>query len=117
MMPITIEFAVNTDNGSFKEESVTLRTAAELFEYVAPGGGCENMPSGVAEIQMIFVSPQHPNTLNPIADKRVTLQLGMVLLTGPLSIIVQISQEIIDKVGRGELSDAFLTVIGVGAKL
>jgi len=79
---------------------------------VAPGGGCEKKPSGVAEIHMLFVSPEHPNKLNPIADKRVILQLGMVLMTGPLSIIVQISQEIIDKVGRGELSDAFLAVIG-----
>jgi hypothetical protein len=61
---------------------------------------------------MIFLSPEHPNTMNPIADKRVTLQLGMVFLTGPLSTIVQILQEIIDKVGRAELSDAFLTVIG-----
>jgi hypothetical protein len=50
--------------------------------------------------------------MNPIADKRVTLQLGMVFLTGPLSTIVQILQEIIDKVGRGELSDAFQAVIG-----
>ena len=113
MMPITIEFNVKKGGETFKEDSVTLRSAEELFEYVSPGGGCENMPNNLGEIQMIFLSPEHPNTLNPIADKRVNLQLGMVMFSGPLSTIVQISQEIIDKVGRGELSDAFLSVIGV----
>ena len=112
MMPITIEFNVKKGGETFKEDSVTLRTAEELFEYVSPGGGCENMPDNLGEIQMIFISPEHPNTLNPIADKRVNLQLGMVMFSGPLSTIVQISQEVIDKVGRGELSDAFLSVIG-----
>jgi hypothetical protein len=112
MKPITIEFQVKKGDKTFKEDSVTFDTPEELFEYVAPGGGCENMPSDLGEIQMIFLSPRHPNTLNPIADKRVTLQLGMVFLTGPLSTIVQISQEIIDKVGRAELSDAFQAVIG-----
>ena len=112
MMPITIEFNVKKGDKLFKEDSVTFGTPEELFEYVAPGGGCENMPSDLGEIQMIFLSPEHPNTMNPIADKRVTLQLGMVLITGPLSTIVQISQEIIDKMGRAELSDAFQEVIG-----
>jgi len=112
MMPITIEFNVKKGDKSFKEDSVTFRTAEELFEYVAPGGGCEHMPSDLGEIQMMFVSPQHPNKMNPIADMRVSLQLGMVLMTGPLATIVQISQEIIDKMGRGELSDAFQAVIG-----
>lgn len=112
MMPITIEFNVKKGTDTFKEDSVTLQSAEELFEYVAPGGACEQMSSDVGEIQMIFVSPKHPNTLNPIADKRVTLQLGMVLVTGPFSVIIQISQEILDKVGRGELSNAFLAVIG-----
>ncbi len=91
MMPITIEFNVKKGGESFKEDSVTLHSAEELFEYVAPGGGCENMPDSLGEIQMIFVSPEHPNTLNPIADKRVNLQLGMVLFSGPLSTIVQVS--------------------------
>lgn len=114
-MPITIEFNVKKGDDTFKEDSVTLRTAEELFEYVAPGGACEQMSSDVGEIQMIFLSPEHPNTMNPIADKRITLQLGMVLMTGPFSVIVQISQEILDKVGRGELSDAFLAVIGANS--
>lgn len=112
MMPITIEFNVTKGGETFKEDSVTFRTAEELFEYVAPGGGCEKMSSDLGEIQMIFISSEHPDTMNPIADKRVNLQLGMVMLTGPLSIIVQTLQEIIDKVGRGELSDAFMAVIG-----
>ncbi len=112
MMPITIEFNVKKGDQTFTEDSVTLRNAEELFEYVSPGGGCEKMPDNLGEIQMIFMTPEHPNTLNPIADKRVNLQLGMVMFSGPFSIIVQISEEIIDKVGRGELSKAFLSVIG-----
>lgn len=112
MKPITIEFSVTKGGQTFIEDSVTLRNSEELFEYVAPGGGCEKMPSCLGEIQMMFLPPEHANTLNPIADKRVTLQLGMVLLTGPFATIVEVSQEIIDKVGRGELSDAFLAVIG-----
>ena len=112
-MPITIEFNVKKGGDTFKEDSVTLRNAEELFAYVAPGGGCEKMSADVGEIQMNFLSAEHPNSLNPIADKRVVLQLGMVLLSGPFALIVQISQEIIDKVGRGELSNAFLAVIGL----
>lgn len=107
-MPITIEFMVNTGDQSFKEDSVTFASAEELFEYIAPGGGCESMPSDLGEIRMIFLPPEHPNITNPVADKRATLQLGIVLITAPLATIVQVSQEIIDKVGRGELSEAFL---------
>ena len=69
------------------------------------------MPSDLGEIQMIFLPPKHPNITNPIADKRVTLQLGIVLITARLSSIMQISQEIVDRTGRGELSEAFLAVI------
>jgi hypothetical protein len=58
------------------------------------------------------MSPQHPNSQNPIADIRGTLQLGMVFLTGPLAEILQTAEEIIDKAGRGELSESFLAVIG-----
>ncbi len=115
MLPITVEFTVSKGGQSFKEDSVTLRNAEELFDYVAPGGGCEHMPADLGEIQMMFLPPEHPNTLNPIADKRVNLQLGMVMMTGPYAVIIEISQQIIDKVGRGELSDAFLAVIGAKA--
>lgn len=112
MTPITIEFSLKTGDRDFKEDSVALHTPEELFEYVAPGGGCESMPNDIDEIQMVFLPPEHPNTQNPIADVRVTLQLGMVFLTGPLAEILQTTEEIIDKAGRGELSDSFLTVIG-----
>jgi hypothetical protein len=37
----------------------------------------------------------------------------MVFLTGPLSEVVQTAEQIIDKAGRGELSDSFLKVINV----
>ncbi len=107
-MTITIEFMVEDGEQSFKEDSVTFATADELFEYISPGGGCESMPSDLGEIRMIFLPPEHPNINNPIADMRTTLQLGIVLITAPLATIVQVSQEIIDKVGRGELSEAFL---------
>lgn len=112
MMPITVEFTAKHGDTSFKEDSVTFSNAEELFGYIEPGGGCEHMPSDLGEIQMVFLPPEHPNITNPIADKRVTLQLGIVLITGPLSTIVQIAQEIIDKVGRAEISEAFMAVIG-----
>ena len=60
---------------------------------------------------MIFLQPKHANTSNPVADKRATLQIGIVLITAPLSTIVQITQEIIDKVGRAEISADFLAAI------
>ena len=112
MIPITIEFNLKNGDRNFKEDAVALHTAEELFAYVAPGGGCEAMPDDVDEIQIVMLSPEHPNTRNPIADLRGTLELGMVFLTGPLAEILQTAEEIIDKAGRGELSDAFLTVIG-----
>ncbi len=112
MRPITIEFSLSTGGGEFKEDTVALHTPEELFEYVAPGGGCESMPDDVDEIQMVFLPPEHPNAGNPVADIRVTLQLGMVFLTGPLAEILQTTEEIIDKAGRGELSESFLKVIG-----
>ena len=111
MMTINVEFIVKNGDKSFKEDSVTFANPEELFEYISPGGGCENMPSDLGEIRMIFLPPKHPNITNPIADKRATLQLGIVLITAPLSTIVQISEEISDKVGRAELSEAFMAVI------
>jgi hypothetical protein len=108
MTPITIEFIVNNGDQSFKEDSVSFATTEELFEYIAPGGGCEDMPSDLGEIRLIFLPPKHPNITNPVADMRATLQLGIILITAPLSTIVQVSHEIIDKVGRAEVSEAFL---------
>jgi len=112
-MPITIEFSVKHDDQIIKQDSVSLASTLELFEYIAPGGDCERMPSDLSEIQLILQPPKHPNVTNPIADKRVTLQLGLVLVTGPLSEILQVAQELIDKMGRGELSEAFLAAAAV----
>lgn len=111
---ITVEFSAKTNVAALKEESVPLHSPEELFTYVAPGGGCEKIPDEVDEIQMIFLKPEHPNTKNPIADKRATLQLGIVFFTGPLSEIMQTLEQLIDKAGRDELSASFLKVIGVG---
>ena len=111
MTPITIEFTVKSGDDTFKEESVTFATAEEMFSYIAPGGGCERMPSDLGEIRMIFLPPQHANSANPVADRRATLQLGIVLITASLSSIVQIAAEIIDRVGRGEISGSFLAAI------
>ena len=113
MMPITIEFTVKGKSGSIREESVALASAEDLFAFIAPGGDCEKMPSDLDEIQMVFLPPKHPNIGNPLADKRVTLQLGLIMITAPLSTIVQVTQEMIDKMGRGELSEAFLAAAGL----
>ena len=111
MQPITIEFTVKDGDGSFKEDSVTFASLEEMFEFISPGGGCEDMPSDLGEIRMIFLPPKHPNVTNPIADMRATLQMGVVLITAPLSTIVQIAEEIVDKVGRGEISEGFLAAV------
>ena len=113
MNPVfSVEFKVQANDGEFREESVAIHSPEELFAYVAPGGGCEQIPSEVGEINIVFLKPPHANNSNPIADLRVTLQLGMVFLSGPLAEIVQTAQEILDKAGRGELAASFLTVIG-----
>jgi hypothetical protein len=109
---ITVEFSAKSGDFDLKKESVPLHSTEELFAFVAPGGGCEKIPSEVCEIQMIFLKPAHPNIKNPIADKPATLELGMVFITGPLSEIMQTVEQLIDKAGRNELSDSFLKVIG-----
>lgn len=112
MKPIlTVEFHAKGHDAEFNEESVTLNTPEELFEFVAPGGGCETIPNEVNEIRIVFLAPKHPN-VNPVADLPATLQLGMVLFNGPLSEITNTTEQILDKAGRGELSKSFLTVIG-----
>jgi hypothetical protein len=116
MKPIlTVEFSARAGDNSFKEESVPLHSPEEFFAFVAPGGGCDSIPSEVCEIQMVFVPPAHPNTQNPIADIHTTLQLGMVFFNGPLAEIAQVAEQIIDKAGRGELSQSFLAVMGVSS--
>ena len=112
-MPITIEFTVKDGEQAIKEDSVSLASPGELFDFIAPGGDCERMPSDLSEIQLVLQPPEHPNVINPLADKRVTLQLGLVLITGPLSEIIAVSQQLMDKMGRGELSEAFLAAAHV----
>ena len=99
----------------FEEESVALHSPEELFEFVAPGGGCDTIPDEVGEIRMVFLPPEHPNTQNPIADLPATLQLGMVIFNGPLAEIRDTAAQILDRAGRGELSTAFLAVIGMAS--
>ena len=114
MKPIlTVEFHAKDRDVEFDEESVALHSPEELFEFVAPGGGCETIPDEVSEIRMVFLPPEHPNVQNPIADLPATLQLGMVFFNGPLSDITNTAEQILDRAGRGELSRSFLTVIGV----
>ena len=114
MRPIlTVEFHAKGQDLEFDEESVTLDSPEALFEFVAPGGGCETIPDEVSEIRMVFLPPEHPNTRNPIADLPATLQLGMVFFNGPLSEMATITEQILDRAGRGELSRSFLTVIGM----
>ena len=116
MRPIlTVEFHAKDNDVTFDEESVTLHSPEELFAFVAPGGGCEKIPDEVGEIRMVFLPPEHPNTRNPVADLPTTLQLGMVIIYGPLAEISSTAEQIQDRAGRGELSSAFLAVIGVAS--
>jgi hypothetical protein len=110
---ITIEFKGKASDHDFSEEGVSIHSPEELFAFVAPGGGCETIPDEVDEIQIVFLPPEHPNARNPIADRPATLELGMVYLTGPLAEIGQTIEMLIDKAGRGELSDSFLQVTGI----
>jgi hypothetical protein len=115
MNPIlSVEFTVRAVDGEFREESLSIHSPGEFFEYVAPGGGCEKIPDEVGEINLTFVKPAHANARNPVADRYATLQIGMVFMTGPLAEIIQIADGIRDRAGRGELSEAFLAVIGAG---
>ena len=115
MKPIlTVEFDAIAGNYEYKEESVPLHSPGELFEFVAPGGGCEKIPDEVEEIRMVFLQPEHRNTSNPVSDAPAILQVHMVIFTGPLSEISQTAEQIIDKAGRGELSSSFLKVLGMG---
>ena len=109
---ISVEFSARAGDVEFKEESVSFHSPDELFAYVAPGGGCEGIPDEVDEIQMVFLPPAHPNRQNPISDVPVTVELGMVFFTGPLAEIVQVLNQLMDRAGRGELSESFSRVIG-----
>lgn len=115
MKPIlTVEFTAKTGDVAIKEESVPLHSPEELFAFVAPGGGCENIPSEVDEIRMVFLPSEHSNN-NPVANIPATLQLGMVFFNGPLSEISQTAEQIIDRANRGELSESFQKVICINS--
>jgi len=109
---ITVEFTANAGDEFFKEESVPLHSQEELLSFVAPGGGCEAIPDEVVEIKMVFLPSAHRDQQNSVADLNGNLQLGMVFFSGPLAEIIHAAQMIIDKAGRGELSDAFQKAIG-----
>ena len=114
MKPIlTVEFSARNGDDEILEESIPLHNSEEFFAFVSPGGGCENIPHDVNEIRMMFLSPEHPNTQNPVADVPATLQLGMILFNGPLSEIASSAEQIIDRAGRGELSQSFMKVAGI----
>ena len=111
---INVEYRSKSGEVIFNEESVSFHEPEELFQFVAPGGDCEKIPNEVHKIHMNFLPPPHPNTQNPLADKPTTLELGMVFFMGPLAEITQIAEQLLDKSGRGELSESFLKVIGAG---
>ena len=114
MKPIlTVEFHAKDQDIEFDEESVTFHSPEELFKFVAPGGGCETIPNEVSEIRMVFLSPEHPNARNPVADLPASLQLGIVVFNGPLSEVTNTAEQILDRAGRGELSGSFLSVAGL----
>lgn len=110
---INVEFTARAGDREFKEESVAFHTAAELFEYVGHGGGCERIPDDVEEIQMVFLVPTQASAKNPLMDIPATLEMGMVFFTGPLADILQTTQQLIGKASRKELSDSFLRILGV----
>lgn len=114
MKPIlTVEFRASAAGYEYEEESVPLHSPEELFEFVSPGGGCESIPDEVEEIRMVYLPPAHPNTRNPVADAPAVLQIHQVIFTGPLAEISQTAGMIMDKAGRGELSQSFLRVMGI----
>ena len=50
---ITVEFSARAGEQTYKEEGVSFHTPEELFAFVAPGGGCDNIPDDVEEIHEI----------------------------------------------------------------
>lgn len=114
MKPIlTVEFTANVGDQQVTEETIPLHNIDEFFQFVGPGGGCDKVPDEAEEIRMVYLPQVHKNKTNPVADLPVTLQMHRVFFNGPLAEVTQTLQQIIDKAGRGELSDSFKAVIGV----
>jgi hypothetical protein len=113
MDPImTVEFQARGENTECMEECVPLHSPEELMAYIAPGGGCESIPDGVNEIQMVFLPGQHRDSSVHIADTTTSLQIGIVIISGPLSEVAETANMLLDRAGRNEISSAFLSAIG-----
>lgn len=110
---INVEFTARAGDREFKEESIAFHTPAELFTYVSPGGGCEHIPDDVEEIQMVILPHKQSAPDSPMDEIPATLELGIIFLTGPLADIVQISQQLLGKASRGELSPSFMKIAGI----
>lgn len=110
---LAVEFTARAGDEEFKEESITFHDPEAFFAFIAPGGGCERIPDEVGEIRVIFLPVEHPNVQNPVADVNAVLQLHRVIFTGPLAEILQTGEQILDRVGRSELSPSFLAVSGI----
>ena len=83
MNPVmSVEFTVKAADGEFREESVAIHNPEELFAFVGPGGGCEQIPSEVGEINMVFFRPEHANISNPAIARLV----GALSLTAELAV-------------------------------
>jgi hypothetical protein len=114
MKPImNVEFTAKTGGQEFKEESITFHTPTELFKFVSPGGGCERIADDVSEIQLVLLPHPADTQDSPMDKLPATLELGMIFLTGPLSDIVQVSQQLLGKSCRGELSRDFMKAAGL----
>ena len=114
MQPIlAVEYRVKVGEDELNEESVPLHNPEELLAFVAPGGGCERIPSEVENQDGVSfaAAPECQQSAcrrggNPAAGygvfKRTPLRGN------------QTTEQLLDKAGRGELSRSFLTVIGAG---
>lgn len=115
MKPIlTVEYTAKVGEQEVTEEVVPLHNIEEFFDFVAPGGDCEKIPDEVEEIRMVYLPQEHRNKTNPVADLPITLQIHRVFFNGPLAEVNLTVQQLIDKAERGELSDSFKKVIGLG---
>ena len=114
MHPIfTVEFKARNGDLEFEDECVTLHGPDELFEFVAPDGGCDAIPDAVDEIHLTLLPADNAGTgAGPLQQLPATVQLGMVFISGPLGEIVETLDRIGERAGRGQLADSFLKVIG-----
>ena len=113
MKPImTVEFLARSGEQLVDEESVVLHSPEEFLRFVEPGGGCEAIPDRVAEIHFNFVSGDDPAEPDPLTRRPATLQVGMVVVSGPLAKITEALDRLREHAAAGRLSGAFLDAIG-----